>query len=202
MFALKLFSLANMALIGLELNDVAEPLLNILMEQTRMTVHMAVLEGDEAILIHKVEPPGLLKLATWVGKRMDAHCTGIGKAIMAHLPAEQLDRLIKEHRMPRHNENTIVSGRKLKEQLALAAKQRYAFDDEEDEIGLRCIGCPVFDHTGKVVAAVSISGTINQITSDNVSSLAEKVKRISASISQRLGYVGNPAVLASKNSSH
>jgi DNA-binding IclR family transcriptional regulator len=188
MFALKFFALANMALAGLELNEMAAPVLKTLMEQTRMTVHMAVLERDEAILIHKVEPPGLLKLATWVGKRMDVHCTGTGKAILAHLPEEQLLYLMKERRMPRHNENTIISARKLREELETARKRGYAIDDEEDEVGLRCIGSPVFDHTGRVVAAVSISGTINQITSDNVPSLAEKVKQAAARISQRLGY--------------
>jgi DNA-binding IclR family transcriptional regulator len=175
-----------MALVGLELNELAAPILKNLMEKTRMTVHMGVLDGDEATVIQKVEPPGLLKLATWVGKRMEIHCTGIGKAILAYLPQEQLERLLKSHRLPRHNENTIVSIPKLLEQLKLVRNQGYAIDDEEDEVGLRCIGCPIFDHTGAVVASVSVSGTLSQITADNVSSFGQTVKQASSRISERL----------------
>ena len=77
MFGLKLFSLANMALSGIELRENATGFLQSLMQRSRLTVHMALIEGDEAVLIEKVEPPGLVRLATWVGKRLDLHCSAV-----------------------------------------------------------------------------------------------------------------------------
>jgi DNA-binding IclR family transcriptional regulator len=115
LFGLKLFSLANMALSGLELRERAAPFLHKLAEKTRLTVHLAILEQNEAVLIDKVEPLGAFKVATWLGKRMDVHCTALGKALIAYLPEEELGRLIRERGLPRHNDNSIVSPKKLKE---------------------------------------------------------------------------------------
>jgi DNA-binding IclR family transcriptional regulator len=193
LFGTKFFSLGNMALSGLDLRETAAPFLRALMEATRLTVHMAILERFEAVLIDKVEPPGIFKLATWLGKRMDVHCTGVGKALIAHLPDDELDLLVREQGLPRHNDNTVVSLRKLKEDLACIRKLGYSTDDEEDEVGLRCIGSPVFDRAGKVVAAASISGTTTQIREDNSQALALELKRTAAAISRALGYHAAPS---------
>jgi len=188
MFGLKLFSLASYAINGLEVRELAAPHLAALMQQTGLTVHMAILEQHEPVLVSKVDAPGIFRLATWMGKRMDFHCTAVGKAIAAFLPEERLDELISVRGLPRHNENTIVSSRKLKLQLQQVRKCGHALDDEEEEIGLRCIGVPVFNHEARVVAAISVSGTTVQIHTDNLSMLAERVKATAAAISSSLGY--------------
>lgn len=188
MFGLKLFSLANMAVSGLKLRQQAAPYLYPLMQQTGMTTHMAILEHNEAILIEKIDPVGASRQATWLGKRMEVHCTGIGKAIIAYLPEERLNELLRERPLPRHNENTIASAKRLKDDLAATAKRGYSIDDEEDEIGHRCIGVPVFDQTSLVIGAISIAGTSAQITAENAHHLAQRVKRAGASISRLLGY--------------
>ena len=188
MFGLKLFSLGNMALSGLQLREQAEPCLFALMQQTRLTTHMAILEQDEAVLIAKVSGPSIFSLATWIGKRMDVHCTALGKALIAHLPGSKLDRLLRKRSLPRHNENTIASSKCLKEHLANIVRLGYALDDEEDEIGLRCIGAPVFNHAGGVIAAISVSGTTAQITEDNASRFAQRVKDTAAAISHVVGH--------------
>jgi DNA-binding IclR family transcriptional regulator len=193
LFGLKLFSLANMAIAGIEVREQAVPFLDALMRAVGLTVHLAILERGEAVLVHKVEPPGLLRMATWLGKRMDVHCTGVGKALIAYLQEEEIDRLIKEHGLPRHNENTIASPRKLKEYLAQVRKLGYAVEFEEDEIGLRCIGAPVFDHTNRVVAAVSVAGTVSQVTEENLSFLVGSVIKTASAISRQLGYLSLPA---------
>jgi DNA-binding IclR family transcriptional regulator len=186
LFGLKLFSLANMALSGLELREKAAPFLKSLMARTRLTAHLAVLENQEAVLIDKAEPIGVLKLATWLGKRMEVHCTGLGKALIAWLPEEDVDALVRERGLPRHNDNTISSARRLKEDLARVRKQGYALDDEEDEIGARCISAPVLSESGKVLAAVSVSGNTLQIGPDNINIMAERVKECAASIASIL----------------
>jgi DNA-binding IclR family transcriptional regulator len=186
MFGMKLFSLANMALSGLQLREQAAPFLYSLMQQTKLTTHLAILEQGEAVLIRKIEAPGVCRLATWIGKRMEVHCTGLGKALIANHSEQRLNDLLKERGLPRHNENTISSVKRLKDDLAQALKRGYAVDDEEDEIGLRCIGVPVFDHNNAVIAAISIAGTTSQITGENVGNLAQKVKEAAASISHLL----------------
>lgn len=194
LFALKLFSLANMALSGLRVREQATPFLQALTEKTRLTVHMAILEQNEVVLIQKVEPPGLFRLATWMGKRMPIHCTGVGKALIAYLPEIELDRLLKPGLL-RYNENTITTVRKLKEEFERIRRLGYAVDDEEETIGLRCIGAPILDPTGQVVAAISVAGTTSQISAENLSSFAGKVKETALAISEELGFNPNAPVL-------
>jgi DNA-binding IclR family transcriptional regulator len=188
MLGRKLFGLANLALSGLQLREQTAPFLRALMTRTHLTVHMAILEHNEAVLIEKVEPPGLLRLATWLGKRMEVHCTGVGKALIAYVPDEELVLLFRKHGLPRHNENTIVSLRRLRENLTEIRRVGYALDDEEDELGHRCVGCPVFDHTGRVSVAISVSGTTVQIPDENVPALATEVMKAAAAVSRSLGF--------------
>jgi DNA-binding IclR family transcriptional regulator len=165
---------------------VARPHLRTLAKHTGMETHLAFLERFEAVLMGKAEPAGASKLATWVGKRMDLHCTGVGKALLAHLPDEEVSRLMRETGMPRHNDNTICSLRKLKEDLARSKQAGYYTDDEEDELGYRCIGASIFDETGHAPAAVSVSGSTAQIREDNSRQLAMEVTRTAETITKLL----------------
>jgi DNA-binding IclR family transcriptional regulator len=187
-FGLKLVSLSRTAIESLELREEARPFLETLMRKTGLTVHMAVLERNEAVIIEKIQPLSLIQLATWIGRRMDVNCTGAGKALIAYLPPDEFDLEIKSKGLAKHNHKTIVSLNKLRQELSRIREQGYAFDDEEDEIGLRCIGAPVFDNSEKVVASISVSGTTVQITMERVPALARTVKRIAASISSQIGY--------------
>jgi DNA-binding IclR family transcriptional regulator len=187
---LKLVSLSKKALDGLGLREEARPFMQSLMKKTGLTVHLGVLEGSEAVIVEKVEAPGLIKLATWVGRRLDAHCTGVGKALLAYLPEEAFDRLIKARALTRRNQKTIVSPGKLKRELLQVRSQGYAFDDEEDEIGLRCIGAVILDRDGRAIAALSIAGTTAQITAERVQPLAELAQETALSISSHFDQFG------------
>jgi DNA-binding IclR family transcriptional regulator len=169
----RLHAVANMALGGMSLRGHAAPILQQLMQDTGLTVHLAVLEEGEVILIDRIEPPGTPKLATWVGKRMGLHCTALGKALIAHLPPSELDDLIQKQGLIRYNENTIASRRILKKACEEIQQLGYAVDDEEEEIGIRCIGAPIQNGAGEVVAAISISGTKAQL--EDVSARAGRV---------------------------
>lgn len=191
MFGLKLFTLANMAVGGLRLREQARPFLIALGEKTKLTVNMAIKEQNEVVLIEKVEPPSIFRLATWVGQRLPLHCTGLGKALLAHLPEPELDRVIKQGLL-RHNENTIVSPRKLKEQLATIKQRGFAVDDEEATIGLRGLGAVILASSGEAIASISVSGTTSQINPDNLANLAAKVIQTATAISQECGWTGRP----------
>jgi DNA-binding IclR family transcriptional regulator len=198
-FGLKLVSLSRSALENLDLRQVARPFMQALAQQSGLTVHLAILERGEAVIIEKIEAPGFLKLATWVGRRLDVNCTGVGKALIAFLPDEELDRRINPRTLTRHNDRSIVSIRALKRELLEVRKVGYAFDDEEDEIGLRCVGAAVFDSTGNPVAGLSVAGTVNQIPLERVASLGKKVGEAAATISSNLGFVRGQLANAAAN---
>jgi DNA-binding IclR family transcriptional regulator len=185
-FGLKLYGLANMAFTGLAPRRLAMPFLHALAQKTRLTTHLAILEQSEAVLVEKIEPLGMPRLATWIGKRMDLHCTALGKALISTLPDADFDRLLQGRGLLRHNENTITSVKRLKEHVAQVRRQGYAVDDEEEEIGTRCIGCPVVDTSGMAVAAISIAGTTAQLEPDRLGALASEVKRTADGIAAQL----------------
>ncbi|MGH9451071.1 MAG: IclR family transcriptional regulator [Terriglobia bacterium] len=185
---LKLVSLSRRALDSLALREEAKAFLHTLMAQTGLTVHMAVLENNGAIIIDKVDRLGLPKLASFVGRRIDSHCTGVGKALIAFMPTEKFEQQIAAKGLAKHNENTIVSINSLRRELARVREVGYALDDEEDELGFRCIGTPIFGDGRKPVAAISVAGTTSQIPIDRVRALGEKLKLSAASISSHLGY--------------
>src|SRR5262249_329467 len=154
-----------------------------LMQDTNLTVHMVILERGQALVIEKIEPPIPQKVPSWIGMAMDVHSSACGKALIAFLPEAELNPLIQEYRLARHNENSITSAKKLKANLEDVRRAGYSLDDEESEIGLRGIGAPLLDIAGRVIAAISVSGTSGQITPDNVGLLAQKVKSTAAAIS-------------------
>lgn len=186
MCGMKLVRIANMAPVGMVLREKARPLLRDLCERTGLTVHMAIRERNEARLIAKVSSIDGRHIATWIGKRMDVHCTSLGKCTIAYVPESELDELIREHGLLRHNENTIVSAKKLKQDLEKTRVRGYAIDDQEEEIGMCCIGAPVFDPEGNAVAAVSVSGTALQIDLANYLELVEAVQQTGRAISSAL----------------
>jgi DNA-binding IclR family transcriptional regulator len=186
-FGLRFVSLSRKVLEHLDLREVARPILTELMQQTGIIVHLAILEGNEAVLIDRVEASGSSAGADWVGRRLDVNCTGVGKALAAWLPDEQFGEVITAKRFARHNDNTIVTIGGLKRELAKVREQGYALDDEEDEIGVRCIGVPVFDGYKRPVAAVSLAGTTDQIPLYRVRTLALALKQTASAISFQLG---------------
>ncbi|HEX8711101.1 MAG TPA: IclR family transcriptional regulator, partial [Terracidiphilus sp.] len=170
-----------------------------LMERTRLTVHMAILDAKAAVVVEKIEPPGLLRLATWVGRRMDLHCSGVGKALLAYMPEAELTELLQGYTLAHYTDNSIRTIKRLREEIIHIRQAGHAVDDEEGEMGFRCIGCPILGHNGEVRAAISLAGTIFQITEENLDALAAALKQTAASISNAIGYV--PELSAGQSSS-
>jgi DNA-binding IclR family transcriptional regulator len=186
-FGLKMVSLSKTALENLDLRELARPFLYDLMARSGLTVHLAILEGAEAVIIEKVEAPGMLRLATWVGRRLDANSSGVGKALLAFVGEESSGQRFLGRPMARHNKNTISSPERLARELNKVRQLGYAFEDEEGEIGFRCVGAPICDSGDRAVAAISIAGTTAQISDDRLTSLASMVKTTAKQISAQLG---------------
>lgn len=185
----KLYTVANKALSGIRLRDQAAPILHQLGWETGLTVHLAVFVENEVVLIAKIGTPGTPKIATWVGKRLGLHCTALGKALIAHLPEDKVDELVLKHGLLRHNENTITSTRKLRLACETVRQLGYAVDDEEEEIGVRCIAAPVLDCRRQVVASIGISGATTQI--ENVATVASQVRKAATILARQLALAGD-----------
>lgn len=188
LFGHKLMTLAYGAMQNLQIREAAAPYLIDLMQSTRLTVHMAVVENQQAVLVSKYNPPGSMRLATWRGKSMELHCTGLGKAIGAFLPEQEIEQIFLQRGFPRNNENTFTSLRRVREDYTKIRQRMYAIDDEEDELGYRCLGAPVFGANGNVSGAISLAGTTLQINADNLPRLAERLKSCAGIISSAMGH--------------
>jgi len=183
-FGQQVLALANGAAPALEMQQLAGPYLRRLAAQTGLTAHMAVLERDAAVVIAKHEAPQSSRVPTWVGRRINLHSTSLGKALIAFLPPAELEELLAAHPLARHNQNTMTSRVRLRDELTRVAEQGHAVDNEEEELGLRCVGAAVWGPTG-VVASVSVSGSIGTIASDRVAELARMVKSTAAALAQQ-----------------
>jgi DNA-binding IclR family transcriptional regulator len=172
----------------IEIREVAKPYMEKLLLETGFTVHLAVLDNGEAMYVEKVEKRGFVKFSTYIGQRLPLHASGVGKALAAHIPAEELDAIIQLKGLPEKTENTITNPHELKAELAKIRSLGYAVEDEEGESGIRCIGVPILDHENMPVASVSVTALRADLPIHDIPIVGEKVKLTALNISTRLGY--------------
>jgi DNA-binding IclR family transcriptional regulator len=184
----KLFSVSSQALRSLELHDVVHPVLQELVEKTGVAGHLAILDGNEAVYIEKVERPGFIKMNTWVGQRLDVHCTAVGKALIAHMPRVTVERIIREKGLPKHTPKTIISPNQLFSELERVRVAGYAVDDCENSVGVICVAAPILDMDENVKGTVSLTGTESQVRPDKLESYGKLIKQAAKGISRQLGY--------------
>ena len=189
----KILEMAGRAMQQFDIGAEAMPILQQLVEQTGETAHVAVLSGDETVSIASLQGRWALRLPASVGRRSPAYCTSVGKAILAFLSEHEVRSLLSRTRLQRFTRHTLTSLSGLNAHLKIVRKRGYAVDDEEREEGLRCIGAPVRDYTGRVVAAISIAGPGFRVRKQRVPELSRLVIRATNEFSRELGYV--PPVL-------
>jgi DNA-binding IclR family transcriptional regulator len=173
---------------GIDVREVALPIMRHLMEKTNLTCHLAILDGPEAVYIEKVEPHGFIRMDTWVGRRMRVHATSVGKALVAYIPQEQLEKILADRGMEKRTSKTITTVPRLLKELEKVRAQGYAVDDEENNIGARCVGAPIFNQGGAVEASLGLSGTTNQVNPHTMPRIVEALKDAARHISMQLGY--------------
>jgi DNA-binding IclR family transcriptional regulator len=183
---LKILSLGGDAQAGLDIADMALPFMRSLVERIRLTVHLAVLDQGEAVYIEKVEAPGFFKVNTWVGRRMFLHSTSVGKCLLAWLPKQEVEAIAKQQGLKKRTPETITSMPKLLADLEHVKQSGYAVDDEENSLGARCLGAPIFDAAGNVAAALGASGTLTQTDEADMPRIIESLKETTRRISRQL----------------
>lgn len=181
----RVMSLSKAALEGADLREQAMPALLRLQQDTGLTVHMAIRQHKQAVLIAKLEPLGQPTVGTWVGRAIDLNSTASGKALIAHLPDAELAQIFSSRAFVRHNHFTIVQVSHLRRELAAVRECGYALDNEEDEVGVRCVGAPIFEGR-RVVAAISVAGSLDQLGENRIGSIAARLKQAALLISAQL----------------
>ena len=184
-FGLKLIALSRSALDGVELREEARPSLAALSKQTGLTVHMGILERSEIVIIERIESESPVRVVSWIGRRLDLHSTAVGKALIAFLPEATLDAEVRGRQLPPHSDRTIASMGALRKELDRVRLAGYSVCDEEDEMGVRCVGAPILDRHGRAIAAISVAGTTAQVPAERVEALGAQVKTAAAEISMR-----------------
>lgn len=187
---LKILSLGGDTKANLDIADVALPFLRALVEKIHLTVHLAVLDHGEAVYIEKVEAPGFFKVNTWVGRRMFLHSTSVGKCLLAWLPKHEVEAVVREQGLKKRTPKTIITMTKLLAELDHVKQTGTAVDDEENSLGARCIGAPIFDALGNVTAALGASGTLTQMDEASLPRIAEALKETARRISRQLQRAG------------
>ena len=187
---LTVFELGSLVRRQMDIANQAKPFLKMLMEKTGETVHLAILDQHSVVYINKIESRQAVRMSSNVGSRNPLYCTGIGKALLAFQPAEKIEEIIAAGLTAR-TPKTLVDPDALRRELAAIRARGYAIDDEEIEIGLRCLGVPIRDYTGAVIASLSVAGPAQRMTMKALHLFAPDVIQTGRAISQRLGHV-NP----------
>lgn len=186
---LKFAQIGSLVSARFSIRDVARSSLVDLSKQSGEATCIAVDEGMRAVYIDVVDgPDGMLKIMQYIGKQSPLHCTGVGKCLLLNYSEKQIDEWVKSQRLLALTPNTITSKTKLLKELESVRKNGYALDDEECELGARCIACGIRDYSGKTVAAISVSGPVNRMTMDYVKEIQPFVLKTANDISSSFAY--------------
>lgn len=184
----KLIQLGAYASSYLDMNKIAAPILKHLMETLQETVFMALRSGNEIVYVSMVDSFRSIRTNARLGGRKPIYCTGLGKAFLSFLPQEEREEILRHVTLEPVTDNTITDPDQLRAQLELFRQQGYAVDNEEIEVGLWCAAAPVFDSTGHMEAAISVSGPSTRMKS-NQEQIVKELTVAARELSEKLGYI-------------
>jgi len=181
--------LGNVASEGIDLKTAAHPFLQQLSDQTQETAHLCVVDQSQCYYLDKIDAQQAVRISTYIGQRLPLHCSAVGKALMSGMREQEVESIIAERGLPGFTQNTITEKRVLFEELAKIREVGLASDNEEYDVGLRCLAAPVKDSRGRVVAAISFSGPVQRLSMELLERYAIFVKQAAHKVSRNLGYV-------------
>lgn len=188
----RLLEITGLQLERIQIPQIARPVLEKLAEATAETVHLSAPSGAETVCIDKVQTNSQLQINTRIGSHGPMYCTGSGKAILAFMPALEQERLIAAIPLRAVTPRTITDATVLRQDLERSRRRGYSLDHEEAVIGIHCVGVPVFNHAGRPVAAISVSGTSPK-EGAGFNAMQKMLKDAGNYVSRRLGFSGEMA---------
>lgn len=190
----KLVRLSSQFLSKIDMYTITHPYIEKLANECQETVHMVRRTGFEVVYIDKFEPIGIressIRMASHIGLLRPMYCSGVGKAILAELPIEEVREIWTQCIPAKKTQYTITSLEQLEEELSIVRECGYALDNEENEIGVRCIAAAVKDYQNNVNYAFSISAPVSRLTDERVLQLSEHVLKMKEELSKRMGFPG------------
>jgi IclR family acetate operon transcriptional repressor len=158
-----------------------------LMEQSGETANLAVLDGSEAVFIAQVQCREIMRLLVKLGSRAPLHASGVGKAIFAALPDEQIDAILKVRGLPRITESTIVAPETMWAALRVIRQRGWSFDDQEHLLGTRCVAASVYDEHAEPLCAISLAGPATRLPDERIRQLGPIVAHTAEELTHKLG---------------
>ncbi len=185
---LKIVELGALAVSNLELRHQARPHLERLQAETGQTIHMAVLDGPDIVYIEKLEGKAGVRLYSSVGRKAPVHCTALGKVLLAYQPKDVARELLTSRPLRAYTRRTVIDPAEILAHLETVRQRGYAIDIQEHQELVHCVAAPVFDHTGSVIAAVSMTLIGSMFPDDELHDHARRVVETASGISRDMGH--------------
>jgi IclR family transcriptional regulator, KDG regulon repressor len=185
---MKLFERGNFVISSLDIRSIAKTYLLELSMKTGNTVHIVILDGKEGVYIDKVEGPAATVLYSRIGRRVPVHCSAVGKVLVAFKTKKELKDILNSYVYKQHTSKTIINEADFLSELERVSECGYAMDNEENEPGVACVAVPIYNHSGGVVAAMSMSQPVTRLNKEHMDETIAILKQAADKISARLGY--------------
>ncbi|WP_299948955.1 IclR family transcriptional regulator [uncultured Ruegeria sp.] len=179
---MRLVRLAHSAWTQSSLAPIARPYLDALSQETGETVHLAQLDSGQVLYVDKRNAQRPIEMYSEAGKVGPAYCTGVGKAMMAYLDEAQLEKTISQQSFHRFTDKTLTSAKALRADIELIRNRGYAVDDEEHEPGIICIACPILTTGGRMLGALSVTGSTGRMDFEQLETWVPRVRRVAEQI--------------------
>jgi IclR family transcriptional regulator, KDG regulon repressor len=186
-----LFALAASALDEIEMMSLATPVLDDLARATGESAHFSVPMGDAVVVLARTSGPGAFQLTDRVGVVRPAHCTALGKIMLAALVPGQFERYLQRAELKAYTPKSIISAEQLAREIAEVRRSGIAIDDGEFDTELRCAALPVRDFSGQVIGAIGISGPVWRLSIEALQKRARIVRAAADRLSGEFGYTGD-----------
>lgn len=185
----KICALANKINLYTELRKIAHPYLERMAKIFGESVNMAVEDKMASVYVDVIRGSSQsLVTVQKIGNAVPMHCTGNGKILLLNYSDEDLDRLIKVKGLTKYTEYTLTTKEALRAELEKIRQRGYAYDEQERELGARCLAFPIYGDNGKVIAGMSVTGPQNRMTDEVLLPKLEEFRKITMEISHRMGY--------------
>jgi DNA-binding IclR family transcriptional regulator len=183
-----LIQLGNAALAGTEIRELALPLLQRLTAELDETSHLAIPCDERALIVAVEDSPHPLGAASRPGFLAELHCSSTGKIFLSYLFRDRLAEIVTESRPARRTPHTLISLAQLKREVEVTSKRGYSLDNEEFNLGVRCLAAPVFNADGDVIAAIGITASTVRFTKERIPEIAVHVRAIADELSRLMGH--------------
>jgi IclR family acetate operon transcriptional repressor len=165
----------------------SHPYMRRLMDQSGETVNLAILDGTEAVFVDQVQCREMMRTIVKLGSRAPLHASGVGKAMFASLPDDQIDAILKVRGLPRITGNTITTPETMWASVRVIRQRGWSFDDEEHALGTRCVAAPIYDEHAETLGAISLAGPSSRLPDERIRQLGPLVAHTAEELTHRFG---------------